>query len=178
MSRIGNKVIVLPEGVTLNNDNNFITVKGPHGTLERQFSSLVKIVLEEGQIKVLRLAETQEARGKHGTERSLLENMIIGVKDKFSKRLEIAGVGYRASVDGEKLILNVGYSNPVEMKIPEGLTVTLPRNTVIVIEGINKHTVGEFAANVRKARPPEPYKGKGIRYSDEIIRRKEGKTVA
>lgn len=178
MSRIGNKVIIVPEGVTVDNKNNLITVKGPHGTLERQFSSLVNFENENGEITVKRINESIQARAQHGTARALLSNMIVGVKDRFSKRLEIAGVGYRAALEGNVLILNVGYSNPVRLDIPLGITVTLPRNTVIVIEGIDRQVVGEFAANVRKVRKPEPYKGKGIRYSDEVIRRKEGKTVA
>lgn len=178
MSRIGNKVIVLPEGITLNNENNLVTVTGPHGTLERKFSPLVTFNVEEGEIQVSRINNTIQARAQHGTARSILENMILGVKDKFSKRLEIVGVGYRAALEGNKLILNVGYSNPVELDIPEGINITLPRNTVIIVEGIDRHLVGEFSANIRKIRKPEPYKGKGIRYSDEVVRRKEGKTVA
>lgn len=178
MSRIGNKHIKVPEGVTFNNENNLVTMTGPHGTLQRQFSDMVEINHDEGFIQVTRLSETILARSVHGTSRSLLENMIIGVTEKFNKRLEITGVGYRAALDGGKLILNVGYSNPVEMEIPEGITISLPRNTVIIVEGIDRHLVGEFAANIRKVRKPEPYKGKGIRYSDEVVRRKEGKTVA
>jgi large subunit ribosomal protein L6 len=178
MSRIGNKVIVLPEGVTFNNNNNLVTVTGPHGTLERQFSPLVKFTVEGNEIKVSRVDETMQAQSQHGTARSLLANMITGVKEKFQKRLEIAGVGYRAALEGNQLVLNVGYSKPVNMAIPKGINVTLPRNTVIIVEGINRQEVGEFAANIRKVRKPEPYKGKGIRYADEVIRRKEGKTVS
>jgi|SRR5690554_1284264 len=178
MSRIGNKPIVLPEGVTFNNEKNLVTVTGPHGTLTRTFSPLVNITIEENEIKISRINDSLQARAQHGTARSILENMVLGVKDKFSKRLEITGVGYRAALDGNKLTLNVGYSNPVHLDIPEGITVTLPRNTVIIVEGIDRQVVGEFAANIRKVRKPEPYKGKGIRYSDEVIRRKEGKTVS
>lgn len=178
MSRIGNTPILLPEGVTLNNESNVVTVTGPHGTLKREFSSLVEINIEEGEITVSRIDNSLQARSQHGTARSILENMILGVHSKFSKRLEITGVGYRAALEENTLILNVGYSKPVPLQIPEGITITLPRNTVIIVEGIDKYLVGEFAANIRKIRKPEPYKGKGIRYSDEVIRRKEGKTVA
>ncbi len=177
MSRIGNKIITVPAGVEITNENNLITVKGPHGTLTNQFAEFIDIDINAGEIKLSRNKQTILSRSVHGTSRSLLQNMITGVTEKFSKRLEIIGVGYRAAKEDEVLILNVGYSNPVRLDIPEGITINLPRNTIIVVEGIDKQLVGEFSANIRKVRKPEPYKGKGIRYSDEVVRRKEGKTV-
>lgn len=177
MSRIGNKIIKMPAGVEFINENNLITVKGPNGTLSRQFADFLDITVEEEGIQIKTTHDSIRSRSIHGTSRSLIENMIVGVTDKFSKRLEIVGVGYRAALENDVLILNVGYSNPVHLDIPEGITITLPRNTVIIVEGIDKQLVGEFSANIRKTRKPEPYKGKGIRYSDEVVRRKEGKTV-
>ncbi len=177
MSRIGNKVIKIPEGVNVEIHENLVTVKGPHGTLSRQFSDLVNFVVENGEIVVKRTGETELERKNHGTARALLANMVEGVHTKFKKELEIIGTGYRAQLQGKVLTIMAGYSHNIDFNIPEGITVTLPRNTIIIIEGIDKQVVGEFAANVRKVRRPEPYKGKGIRYKDEFVRRKEGKTA-
>lgn len=177
MSRIGYKLIQVPAGVEITIENNLVRVKGPHGTLERQFSDLVSITHEDNELKVVRTEETDQAKKQHGTARSILYNMVVGTTEKFKIQLNIVGVGYRASMQGNTLIMSVGYSENREFDIPEGVSVTLPRNTTIIIEGIDKQVVGEFAANVRASRPPEPYKGKGVRYSDEIVRRKEGKTV-
>lgn len=177
MSRIGNKVIKIPEGVNVEIHENLVTVKGPHGTLSRQFSDLVNFVVENGEIVVKRTGDEELERKNHGTARALLANMVEGVHTKFKKELEIIGTGYRAQLQGKVLTIMAGYSHNIDFNIPEGITVTLPRNTIIIIEGIDKQVVGEFAANVRKVRRPEPYKGKGIRYKDEFVRRKEGKTA-
>lgn len=178
MSRIGNKVINVPAGVEVTiTEDNFVTVKGAHGTLTQQFSNGVSIKLEDNTLVVERFGDTDPEKKIHGTTRSLLSNMVTGVTERFKKVLEITGVGYRAVMQGNKLVVNAGYSHNFEMEIPAGVTVTLPKNTQIVIEGIDKQVVGEFAANVREIRKPEPYKGKGIRYSDEVVRRKEGKTA-
>jgi large subunit ribosomal protein L6 len=177
MSRIGNKVIKIPEGVNVEIHENLVTVKGPHGTLSRQFSDLVNFVVENGEIVVKRTGDEELERKNHGTARALLANMVEGVHTKFKKELEIIGTGYRAQLQGKVLTIMAGYSHNIDFNIPEGITVTLPRNTIIIIEGIDKQVVGEFAANVRNVRRPEPYKGKGIRYKDEFVRRKEGKTA-
>lgn len=177
MSRIGNKVIKIPEGVNVEIHENLVTVKGPHGTLSRQFSDLVNFVVENGEIVVKRTGDEELERKNHGTARALLSNMVEGVHTKFKKELEIIGTGYRAQLQGKVLTIMAGYSHNIDFNIPEGITVTLPRNTIIIIEGIDKQVVGEFAANVRNVRRPEPYKGKGIRYKDEFVRRKEGKTA-
>lgn len=176
MSRIGNKLIDLPENVTvkLDDSKNTVTVKGPKGELTRQVSPKIKITQEGNQLKFERSNENDKAI--HGTTRANVNNMVIGVNEGFQKSLELVGVGYRAQKQGTKLVLNVGYSNPVEMVTPEGLTVDVPSNTQINISGISKQEVGQFAAEIRDVRPPEPYKGKGIKYVDEHIRRKEGKT--
>lgn len=177
MSRIGNKVINVPEGVNVEIENNLVTVKGPHGTLTRQFSDMVMLEIEDGQITVKRVGDGELERKNHGTARALLSNMIEGVHTKFKKELEIIGTGYRAQLQGKTLTIMAGYSHNIEFTIPEGIQVTVPRNTIIIIEGGDKQLVGEFAANIRNVRRPEPYKGKGIRYKDEYVRRKEGKTA-
>ena len=177
MSRIGNKVIKVPEGVSVEIEANLVTVKGPQGTLTRQFSDMVHLDIEDGQITVQRAGNSELERKNHGTARALLSNMVEGVHTKFKKELEIIGTGYRAQLQGKVLTIMAGYSHNIEFEIPEGIQVTVPRNTVVIIEGIDKQVVGEFAANVRKVRRPEPYKGKGIRYKDEYVRRKEGKTA-
>lgn len=176
MSRIGNRVITVPEGVTVENVNNVVTVKGPKGSLSQPMLKDITMEQVGNEIKFERLNET--AKAMHGTMNALVNNMIIGVTKGFEKGLEIIGVGYRFNVQGNKLVINAGYSHPVEMKVPEGLTVEANGNTEITIKGIDKILVGEFAANVRKVRQPEPYKGKGIRYKDEHVRRKEGKKAA
>ena len=181
MSRIGKQSIPVPEGVEVNiNENNLVVVKGPNGELSFTFHINMDIKLENKEISVTRPNDSISNRSLHGTTRALLNNMVIGVTQGYIKILDIKGVGYRAQLkDPKTLILNIGYSNPVEMAIPEGITVEIPKNknTEVQIKGANKQVVGEFAANVRKVRPPEPYLGKGIRYRDEHVRRKEGKTA-
>ncbi len=181
MSRVGRQTIKVPEGVEVNiNDNNHVVVKGPKGELSFTFHKNMEIKLDNQEISVTRPNDSLTNRSLHGTTRALLNNMVIGVTSGYTKILDIKGVGYRAQLQGtDTLVLNVGYSNPVEMAIPEGITVEIPKNknTEVHIAGANKQLVGEFAANVRKVRPPEPYLGKGIRYRDEHVRRKEGKTA-
>jgi len=177
MSRIGKKPINVPAGVEVKIENNFVTVKGPKGQLEAQFNTELSISVEENVLTVVRPSESKQHRTIHGTTRALLSNMITGVTEGFKKELKMIGVGYRASVQGKKLVLLAGYSHPVEMIIPEGLTVEVEKNTSIKVAGIDKQLLGEFSANVRAVRPPEPYLGKGIRYVDEYVRRKEGKTA-
>ncbi|MGD9963808.1 MAG: 50S ribosomal protein L6 [Candidatus Izemoplasmatales bacterium] len=179
MSRIGNSSIKVPAGVTLeiNKDNN-VVVKGPKGELSFTFNSNIGIKVENNEISVTRPNDSLRNKALHGTTRALLNNMVIGVSEGYTKVLEIKGVGYRAQLkDPKTLVLNVGYSNPVEMTIPEGLTLEIPKNTEVHVKGADKQMVGEFAANIRKVRQPEPYLGKGIRYRDEHVRRKEGKTA-
>lgn len=176
MSRIGNKVIEVPAGVTVTNKDNEITVKGPKGELTRPFSPVITMHEEGTEIHFTRPSEDKATKSLHGTMRANLNNMILGVTEGFEKSLELVGVGYRAQLQGKKLVLAVGYSHPVEFDAPEGISIEVPSNTSIIIKGISKQQVGEFAANIRDVRPPEPYKGKGIRYVDEFVRRKEGKT--
>lgn len=180
MSRVGNQSIKLPKGVEVKiNKDNIVEVKGPKGELSFGFDKNMTIKLNEDEISVTRPNDSLRYRALHGTTRALLNNMVIGVSEGYSKSLEIKGVGYRAQLKGSKtLVLNVGYSNPVEMEIPEGLTIEVPKNTEIKVMGANKQEVGEFAAQIRKVRLPEPYLGKGIRYKGEYVRRKEGKTAA
>jgi large subunit ribosomal protein L6 len=176
MSRVGKKPIELPQGVSLTNNNNTVTVKGPKGELTRTFNSDITITVEENVVTVSRPSESKEHRTIHGTTRALLSNMIEGVSKGFEKNLELIGVGYRAQKQGSKLVLSVGYSHPVEFEPENGLEVEVPSNTKITVKGIDKERVGALAANIRGVRPPEPYKGKGIRYEGEFVRRKEGKT--
>ena len=176
MSRIGNRTIIVPEGVTVTEENNTVTVTGPKGTLSQVMLKDITMKQEGNTITLERLNES--AKAMHGTMNALVNNMIIGVTEGYSKSLEIIGVGYRFNVQGSKLVINAGYSHPVEMQVPAGLTVEANGNTEITIKGIDKVLVGEFAANIRKVRKPEPYKGKGIRYKDEHIIRKEGKKAA
>lgn len=176
MSRIGNRIIVVPEGVTVKEENNIVTVTGPKGTLTQVM--LKDITMKQADNNITLERKNESAKAMHGTMNALIHNMIEGVTKGFEKSLEIIGVGYRFNVQGKKLVINAGYSHPVEMEIPEGLTVEANGNTEIIIKGIDKVLVGEFAANVRKVRQPEPYKGKGIRYKDEHVRRKEGKKAA
>lgn len=179
MSRIGNKTITIPAGVEVSiTEGNEVTVKGPKGTLTRQFNQNLGITVEDGVLKVTRPNEEKHTKQLHGTTRALINNMVEGVHEGFKRELEIVGIGYRAAVAGNKLTLNVGYSHPIEIVAEEGLTITCPSPTTVVVEGIDKQRVGELAANIRAARKPEPYKGKGIRYKGEHIRRKEGKTAA
>ena len=176
MSRIGNRIITIPEGVTVENVNNVVTVKGPKGTLTQPMLKDITMKQEGNQITLERLNEN--AKAMHGTMNALINNMITGVTNGYAKTLEIIGVGYRFNVQGNKLVVSAGYSHPVEMMIPEGLTVEANGYTEITVKGIDKVLVGEFSANIRKIRQPEPYKGKGIRYKDEHVRRKEGKKAA
>nr|WP_106781816.1 50S ribosomal protein L6 [Lysinibacillus timonensis] len=177
MSRVGKKPIEVPAGVTVTvASDNTVTVKGPKGELTRSFNQDIKIEQEGNVITLTRPSESKEHRTIHGTTRALLNNMVIGVSEGFSRSLELIGVGYRAQLQGKKLVLNVGYSHPVEFTPEEGLEVEVPSNTKVIVKGISKERVGAFASNIRDVRPPEPYKGKGIRYEGEFVRRKEGKT--
>ena len=178
MSRIGNRTLTIPSGVTVEVVGNIVTVKGPKGVLTTDITDYVNIEVADNIIKTSRINETKPAKQMHGTANSNIENLMIGVTDGFAKTLEIVGVGYRFAVSGNTLTVNAGYSHPVPMTIPQGLNVTANGNNEITIDGIDKVLVGEFAANVRKVRGPEPYKGKGIRYKGEQIRRKEGKKAA
>lgn len=179
MSRIGNKIINIPSGVEVTfADNNEVTVKGPKGTLVKKFIDEMSFEVNDKEITVVRPNETKAMKQIHGTTRSLLANMIEGVTEGYKKELELVGIGYRASMTGTKLTLSVGYSHPVEFDIEDGITVETPRVTQIIISGTDKQRVGELASNIRATRKPEPYKGKGIRYKGEHVRRKEGKTAA
>jgi len=177
MSRIGKRPIEVPENVTVTiADNNLVTVKGPKGELTNTFNADIKIEQEGNIITLTRPSDSKEHRSIHGTTRSLLDNMVTGVSKGFERTLELVGVGYRAQLQGKKLVLNVGYSHPVEFTPEDGVEVEVPANTKIIVRGINKERVGALASNIRQVRPPEPYKGKGIKYEGEQIRRKEGKT--
>ena len=176
MSRIGNKIVVLPAGVEIKQDGNDITVKGPKGELKRTFSSDMKMNIEGNEVTFTRPNDSKEMKTIHGTTRANFNNMVVGVSEGFQKALELIGVGYRAQLQGKKLVLNVGYSHPVEIEAPAGIEIEVPSNTSVIIKGSDKEVVGELAANIRGVRPPEPYKGKGIRYVGEFVRRKEGKT--
>lgn len=178
MSRIGNKAITLPAGVSVEvAENNFVIVKGPKGELSFQFNSELEISTEGTECVVKRPNDTKLMKTMHGTTRALLHNMVVGVSEGFKKQLEINGVGYRAQLQGNTLVVSAGYSHTVELPVPAGLKVELPKNTTIIVSGINKQLVGQFAAEIREVRKPEPYKGKGIKYDYEHIRRKEGKTA-
>jgi large subunit ribosomal protein L6 len=178
MSRIGKKPLEIPAGVTVTiADDNTVTVKGPKGELTRTFNSDIKITIEENVLTVSRPSDIKEHRALHGTTRSLLGNMVEGVSKGFERGLELIGVGYRASKSGNKLVLNVGYSHPVEITPETGIEIEVPTQTKVLVKGTDKERVGAIAANIRDVRPPEPYKGKGIRYEGEHVRRKEGKTA-
>ncbi len=178
MSRIGNRKLEIPAGVTIEQNNDIITVKGPKGELSTEITNGITVKVEDNTLEVLRENDTNRLKAMHGTTNANISNMINGVTHGFQKDLEIIGVGYRFTLKGNVLVINAGYSHPVEMEIPEGLSVEATSNTEISVKGIDKVKVGEFAANIRKVRSPEPYKGKGIRYKDEHIRRKEGKKAA
>ena len=178
MSRIGERKLNIPEGVTVNVSDNTVTVKGPKGELSYKFSNLINVEVQDNLVLTKQVKKTKTANVMQGTTNSLINNMLIGVSAGFSKSLEAVGVGYRFNVSGNKITINAGYSHPVIMEAPKDLSVTSESNTEITIHGIDKQKVSEFAANVRKVREPEPYKGKGIRYKDEHIRRKEGKKAA
>lgn len=176
MSRIGKKPVTIPEGVTVTIDNNFVTVKGPKGQLARQFNQDLNISVEGNELNVTRPSDNKTHRALHGTTRSVISNMVEGVTNGFAKNLEMVGVGYRAAKAGNKLTLSVGKSHPVEIVPEEGIEFDVPAATKIVVKGIDKERVGQIAAEIRSVREPEPYKGKGIRYEGERVRRKEGKT--
>lgn len=176
MSRVGKKPITIPSGVEVTIDGNTVTVKGPKGTLTRQIHPDMTVKKEDNVLKVERPSDDRLHRALHGTTRSIIANMVEGVSNGFSKTLELVGVGYRAQKKGKTVVLSVGYSHPVEVQEPEGIELEVPSATQIVVKGIDKEKVGAVAANIRAVREPEPYKGKGIKYSDERIRRKEGKT--
>jgi len=177
MSRIGKQPIVIPEGVEIKIDEkNLVTVKGPKGQLQEQINKDIKIIVEGSEIKVERPTNNKIHRSLHGLSRSLVNNMVEGVTKGYEKKLQIVGVGFRAAKQGSKLNLTLGFSHPVEMIDPEGITTEVTTPTEILVKGINKQLVGNYAAKIREWREPEPYKGKGIRYSDEVVRRKEGKT--
>ena len=178
MSRIGNKPIEIPSGVSVDIDDSHVRVKGPKGTLERTIRPEIKLRMDDGRLLVERSSDAKEHRAFHGLTRALVANMVEGVTNGYRKTLEIIGVGYRAEKQGKALVLNVGYSHRVEYKEPEGISLTTPSPTTIVIEGVDKEKVGQVAAELRSVRPPEPYKGKGIRYQGEQVRRKAGKAGA
>lgn len=176
MSRIGNSPIVVPEGVEVKLDGQKITVKGPKGTLEREIHKNITVTIDNNVITLTRKDDDKANRSLHGLTRSLINNMVKGVKEEYTKTLEINGVGYRVQKQGNKIILTLGYSHPVEMVEPEGITFDVPNPNTIIVRGIDKELVGQTAAVVRTKRLPEVYRGKGIKYAEEVIRRKEGKT--
>ena len=179
MSRIGRAPITIPAGVEVKVDeSNHITVKGPKGTLERDLVPQMKVEVDAGVIHVTRPDDEKQTRSMHGLTRTLVANMVHGVTEGFSKTLEVNGVGYRAAKEGKKLVLNVGYSHQIEVEDTEDVSTEVPNPNTVIVKGIDKQKVGQFAADIRAKRPPEPYKGKGIKYSDEVVRHKEGKTGA
>ena len=179
MSRIGRAPITVPAGVEVSiADNNVVTVKGAKGTLTQQFNANMAIALENGVVTVSRPNDAKENRALHGLTRTLINNMIVGVTEGFKKELDVNGVGYRVAKEGNKLVMNLGFSHQVVMEEKEGISIEVPGPNKIIISGCDKQIVGQFAAEVREKRPPEPYKGKGIKYVDEVIRRKVGKTGA
>lgn len=177
MSRIGLKPVEVPQGVEVKFDGNTVTVKGPKGELTRKLHQDIKITVEGNEIRFERPSNHKVHRALHGTTRSLVYNMVEGVNKGFEKSLEIIGVGYRAQKQGDKLVVSAGYSHPVEIDVQDGIEIDVPKNTQVIVKGIDKELVGAIAANIRAIRPPEPYKGKGIRYVGEYVRRKEGKTA-
>jgi len=175
MSRIGNKPITVPDGVEVKLDNQILTVKGPKGTLTKEFHKNMKITVDGNVLKVERPDDEPANRSLHGLTRTLINNMIEGTVKGFERKLEVNGVGYRAQKQGTKLVLTLGYSHPVEMEAPEGITFDVPNPNEIIVKGMDKELVGQTAAVIRTKRPPEVYRGKGIKYAEEVIRRKEGK---
>ena len=179
MSRVGRMPITVPAGVEVKVEaSNTVTVKGPKGTLTHTFSPIITIAQEGNEILCTRPSDDKATRAMHGTVRSVLNGMVVGVSEGFTKELQVNGIGYRVAKEGKKLVMNIGYSHPVVMEEEEGITIEVPEPNKILIKGCDKQQVGQFAAVVRGKRPPEPYKGKGIKYADEVIRRKEGKTGA
>ncbi|NLW64736.1 MAG: 50S ribosomal protein L6 [Clostridiales bacterium] len=179
MSRIGKAPITIPAGVDVSiGENNHVTIKGPKGTLERKFAPQLSIALNEGVLTVARPDDEKQNRALHGLTRSLLNDMVIGVNEGFKKELQVQGVGYRVAKEGKKLVMNIGFSHTVVVEDTDDVSTECPNANTIIVSGIDKQKVGQFAADVRKKRPPEPYKGKGIRYANEVVRHKEGKTGA
>lgn len=178
MSRVGKQPVAIPQGVSVDVRDGQVQVKGPKGTLSERLPEVIAVAVEGDQVVLRRPDDRKQNRALHGLARALVANMVQGVTQQFAKELEIQGVGYRADAQGKKLVLNVGFSHPVEMQVPEGISVSVDRNVVIKIQGASRQQVGQFAADVRSVRPPEPYKGKGIRYAGEHIRRKVGKAGA
>ena len=177
MSRIGRKPVILPAGVEVTvDDNNIVTVKGPKGQLQEQVSKLIKLEVKDNEIIFTRESDAREERAQHGLARTLVNNMVIGVTTGYEKKLQLIGVGYKAEKKGNTLVMNLGFSHPVELVDPDGITTEAPSNTEVIVKGIDKALVGNYAANIRAWRRPEPYKGKGIKYADEVIRRKVGTT--
>ena len=176
MSRIGNRVLTIPEGVSVTVNGNIVSVKGPKGELSTEVNRNIAVVVEGNEVKVTR--KNDNFKNFHGTANANIKNMIIGVSEGYEKKLESIGVGYRFAIKGNELVVTAGYSHPVNVEIPAGITLESPSNTELTVKGIDKCQVGEFAANIRKIREPEPYKGKGIRYKDEHIQRKEGKKAS
>ncbi|HEY6906423.1 MAG TPA: 50S ribosomal protein L6 [Ignavibacteriaceae bacterium] len=177
MSRIGKKPVMIPKGVTIDNKGNSVKVKGPKGELEGTFDSRISIEVKDSELTLSRPNDTKEIKALHGLTRALIQNMVHGVTEAYQKTLDIVGVGYRAELKGKNLLLNIGYSHPIYFMPPEGITLQTPTQTQIVISGIDKQLVGMVASKIRSIRQPEPYKGKGIKYSDEQIIRKAGKTA-
>lgn len=177
MSRIGKLPVSIPTGVTITvAEDNVVTVKGPNGELTQKMPSIMEISQDNGTLTVNRPNDEKVARSMHGLTRTLINNMVTGVTSGYAKTLDVVGVGYRAQLQGSSLVLNVGYSHPVEFSQPQGITFEVPSQNKIIVKGADKQQVGQIAANIRKVRPPEPYKGKGIKYDTEVVRRKEGKT--
>ena len=178
MSRIGKQPVALPAGITARVADGTVVLKGPKGELTLKLPAAVAVAVEGNALEVARTGDDKQSRADHGTTRALLQNMVVGLKDGYSRELEIQGVGFKASIAGNKLTLNVGYSHPVEYVVPEGIKVDVADGTTLKVSGIDKQLVGQVSARIRSFRPPEPYKGKGVRYKDERVRRKAGKTVA
>ena len=178
MSRIGFKTITIPAGVEVKVDGNVVSVKGPKGELQEKISDLLTVEINDGVLEVKRDGDEAEKRAQHGLARTLINNMIIGVTQGYSKKLQLVGVGYKAEKKGNTLVLNLGYSHPIELLDPEGIVTETPSQTEILVKGISKADVGNYAAIIRAKRKPEPYKGKGVRYSDEVVVKKEGKSGA
>lgn len=176
MSRVGNRIISIPTGVTVSVNENVVTVKGPKGELSTEINANIKVEITENELKVTR--KNDNYKSFHGTANANIANMIIGVTEGYEKKLECVGVGYRFQLKGKDLVVTAGHSHPWNPEIPAGITIDVPSNTELVVRGIDKQLVGEFAANIRKIRRPEPYKGKGIRYADEQVQRKEGKKAS
>jgi large subunit ribosomal protein L6 len=177
VSRIGKKPVSLPSGVSVSRDGEYVSVKGPKGALQTRIDERISVGIENGEVAVTRPDDAPASRSLHGLSRTLIDNMVVGVTQGFNRRLDIVGVGYRAELRGQALLLNLGYSHPIMFFPPSDITIEVPTATSIIINGIDKQLVGQVAAKIRSFRPPEPYKGKGIKYSDEVVRRKAGKSA-